>query len=1293
LGEKQKTIFLIDDSTTNLTIGKDLLSDTYNVYTFISGEMMFIALNRVVPDLILLDVEMPDMSGYDIIKRLKDDKETAAIPVIFLTAHDNAESELKGFNLGAIDYITKPFSAPRLLNRLEMHLNLLSANQALNYREKLLSATNRTAEVLLTANEENIMDAVMEGLKIVGRCLDLDRVQLWQSGVVDGKQQFSMKYQWLSEVGSKKCEIPLEMSISNPDWYDRFLRGESINGPISDLSQEDREFLGAYDIKTTVMIPLFLSKEFIGFFSADDCRNERTFTDDEMDMLVSTGLMLLNIFNRLEQIRLRTEVEVEREANQLKEVFLESSPFVMNIWDDSINLISTSRQVAKMFELESQEQYIERFFDLSPKYQPCGELSDTKAHKLLNQALQQDEQIKFEWEHQTLDGREIPMEVTLSRFKRHGRYYVVTYAVDLRSVKEALQRERELMERWTLINEATPIGVNFWDEKLNYLGGNEMGYKIFGFSSADEFNSKWQSIMPEFQPDGIFSLEKMSSAFERTIVEGRYRCEWLHETVDGQQLPLDISFVRIKNKSGYIIVCFLQDLRPIKAAMEIEREREVNERIKLLFDAAPIAIGMYDEDITFIDCNLEMQRLYEFHDKDKFIKTFNERRHDFAPLIQPCGTPSDKLMQNSFKQAALDGRFRTEGAILTSDGTNIPVEITIICINYRDSSMFVVFLRDLRELFERKRTEVAEESSRAKTRFLARMSHEIRTPITAVSGISEIQLQNPTLPPEVEESFAKIHDSSNMLLCIVNDILDLSKIEAGKMSLACEKYDTAGLVSDAAQPHTALPDSSAIEFRVHVDENIPKFLIGDALRIKQIMNNILSNAFKYTESGSVELSVNCQKNPTDTAKTILVISIRDTGFGMSREQLNDLFKEEYIRFHERETPYVTGTGLGMAIVSSLVQLMSAEINVESEMGKGTTVVVRIPQDIFGFEVIGKEVADSLGRFDVSASVAAKKFKFTPESMPYGRVLVVDDVDANLYVAKGLLSFYDLNIETCESGYDAIDKIKRGNMYDIVFMDEMMPGLSGLETMRTMRAAGYTRPIVALTANALIGQAEEFIKNGFDGFISKPIQTVHLNTVLIKHIRDKQPPEVIIAANSASRTGKGDIDEFQCNPDLLKKLRLDFAVNHKNKFTDICQAINSGDTKTAHRIAHTVKGSAGLIYEKNLANVAEDLEKQLADGNLVETALLSLFESELARVLADIGEPETLIAKEGELLSNAEAVALLDKVKPLLLTQDIASMQLLDDLRKIPQSAELCRHLQDYDFAGAIESLNNLKATL
>ncbi|MCL2235187.1 MAG: ATP-binding protein [Defluviitaleaceae bacterium] len=603
---------------------------------------------------------------------------------------------------------------------------------------------------------------------------------------------------------------------------------------------------------------------------------------------------------------------------------------------------------------------------------------------------------------------------------------------------------------------------------------------------------------------------------------------------------------------------------------------------------------------------------------------------------------------------------------------------------------------DLRDAMERqRRADVAEQSNEAKSRFLARMSHEIRTPITSVLGISEIQLRNPKHPPYTEESFVRIHSAAHMLLKLVNDILDLSSIEAEKMALISEEYDIASNISDVVHQHLSSVHKKGITLQLHIDENLPVTFIGDTLRLAQILNNILSNAIKYTEKGRVDLTASCEGSAKKGEVATLVISIRDTGMGMTKEQL-DALHEDYTRFHERENLRIGGTGLGMAIVYSLAEIMNATVDVESKVGEGTLITVRLPQIVATDEVLGEVAARSLERFKVG--LGSIKSKFLPEPMPYGKVLVVDDMEANLYVARGLLSFYGLEIDFCENGYEAVEKVRKGYVYDIVFMDHMMPGMNGIDTMLAMRQMGYTAPVVALTANALVGQAEEFMSKGFDGFISKPIQTKQLNDVLNKFVRDKQPPEVLEAAKSTKTNGNRNAMEDYLDA-TCTKLRVDFAKNHKKASDDIKNALNEGDRPKAHRLSHNLKSLANLIGEGGLAKAAEQIEHLLAAEAEPSEEQLALLDSELARALETIDIPRCSEKAEtatdlqmGE--TRRERVAdTLEKLTILLKSRSSSSTQILSELLDIPEAAVLVKQVEEMDFALASKTLETLRKVL
>jgi signal transduction histidine kinase/FixJ family two-component response regulator len=486
--------------------------------------------------------------------------------------------------------------------------------------------------------------------------------------------------------------------------------------------------------------------------------------------------------------------------------------------------------------------------------------------------------------------------------------------------------------------------------------------------------------------------------------------------------------------------------------------------------------------------------------------------------------------------------------------------------------------------------EKAEESNRSKSIFLANMSHEIRTPMNSILGMAEIQLQENELPPNVEEAFNIIYDSGNLLINIINDILDFSKIEAGKLELNPVSYDIPSLLHDTVQLMRLRYESKPLDFHLDINENTPVMWFGDELRIKQVFNNILSNAFKYTDAGTIALSVFADDIRKDEA--VLTFRVSDTGRGMSEEELNQLF-DEYARFNEKDNRTTGGTGLGMSITKRILDLMAGQITVESEPGKGSVFTVRIPQKFSGSLVCGPEVSNSFSKNSRGLSAKSRIAQFKRENMSDGKVLIVDDVETNLYVAKGLLIPYGLTIEAVTSGFAAIELIKQGNVYDIIFMDHMMPQMDGMEAAKIIRGLGYGHPIVALTANVIAGQAEIFMANGFDEFISKPIDIRELDAVLNAFIKERPLPD-----RKKGRPVRED--------DKLKQAFIRDAGKTVAVLKDIYARLDTYDEEDMKMYVtsiHGLKSVLGVVGETALADFANELEQA---GRNRDTAFFLFF---------------------------------------------------------------------------------------
>jgi len=624
------------------------------------------------------------------------------------------------------------------------------------------------------------------------------------------------------------------------------------------------------------------------------------------------------------------------------------------------------------------------------------------------------------------------------------------------------------------------------------------------------------------------------------------------------------------------------------------------ERVQLMFDVAPLIIQYWDSTYNLIDYNETAAAFYEIPVRlDEPISLAK-----FIPEIETC-----MLWQNYLAKAFEDGFAKFEYA-LQFRGKMVHLEVIARRIKAREKYVTVTYTSEITAekdmLREKEERAIAEARSQAKTRFLAHMSHEIRTPISSVLGIAEIQLYNHAHSPEAKDAFRQIYNFSSTLTGILNDILDLSKIEAGKLEVVDKAYDVASLIQDVTQMHAVSLEHKKFKFKVNVDEKLPISLVGDELRIKQVLNNLLSNSFKYTENGMVQLIIG--HSPSVDGNIDIIVKIIDTGRGMTQEQVNMLLREDYVRFDEESTPHVQGTGLGVSIVQSLLALMGGKMEISSTPDIGTNVTLIIPQEIANNAFIGLQTATRLEEL----SLFTNEPSLRPTLMPWGRVLVVDDMAPNLHVARGLLELFELQVETSLTAANVIDKIRGGEVYDIIFMDHMMPDIDGITATKILRDMGYTNPIIALSANAFVEQEQEFLRNGFDDFLAKPIKTAVLHELLLKYIKPLQGTETIQPVLQS--VVEGSMDEYFRRPDVIEMIREDFIANQSATMAQIEEALLKDDFASARIFVHTTRNRALLLGEVKLGELAEDVERFFARGEAATNELLQNFGEELDRVL-------------------------------------------------------------------------------
>ncbi|MCL2665354.1 MAG: response regulator [Defluviitaleaceae bacterium] len=542
-------------------------------------------------------------------------------------------------------------------------------------------------------------------------------------------------------------------------------------------------------------------------------------------------------------------------------------------------------------------------------------------------------------------------------------------------------------------------------------------------------------------------------------------------------------------------------------------------------------------------------------------------------------------------------------ALGAADYISKPFNSAIVKLRVRNQIKLINLQRDLEYAVTEARA-----ANNAKSNFLANMSHEIRTPMNVIIGLTELMLDDEIPAADSKDYLIKIDAAGNTLMGLINDVLDISKIESGKFTLAPVKYDIAEFLGDIITLNTIRIYDKPITFKLNAEGNLLRFLFGDDLRLKQIINNLLSNAFKYTPAGTVTLDVKNEREGENGVR--LNISVSDTGIGIRSEDMDKLFKD-YNQVDMQANRSIQGTGLGLPIVKGLAELMGGDVFVESEYGTGTKFSVSMLHGFVGDETIGTDTAEALCAFRYDDGKKKSARKLARPNLEYKNVLVVDDFPTNLDVAKGLLGKYKMHVDGVASGQEAIGKIKLGNpFYDAIFMDHMMPGMDGVETTQFIRAVGtdYARtvPIIALTANAVAENEKMFLDNGFQAFLSKPINTEKLDAVIRKWImKDSERPDTIVETKKQEEgitviiPGVNSVlglsiydDDYEMYIDILKSFAEDVPAE-----IDKLENLSEQSLRGYAIDVHTLKGVTASIGAKELSERAKNLEALAKSGDI------------------------------------------------------------------------------------------------
>ena len=597
--------------------------------------------------------------------------------------------------------------------------------------------------------------------------------------------------------------------------------------------------------------------------------------------------------------------------------------------------------------------------------------------------------------------------------------------------------------------------------------------------------------------------------------------------------------------------------------------------------------------------------------------TIGKGEAEIYRLREQGGVLNSALVAVGMREGSRSAELKAEGERIAKESVDAAGSIPL-------STRMAAFLEATTKELKEAAVE-AKQASRAKSQFLSNMSHEIRTPINAILGMDEMILRE-SQDPTIREYAGNILSASNSLLGLVNDILDFSKIEAGKMDIIPVEYALSSVLNDLVNMVQTRAGKKGLDFVVKADPNLPGVLYGDEIRLKQIVTNILTNAVKYTEKGGITLEVTFSRKDNDSV--YLIVKVSDTGIGIKEEDIAKLFSA-FERIEEKRNRTIEGTGLGMSITQNLLKLMDSRLEVESVYGEGSTFSFKLEQRVVNWEAIG-DFEETYKRSLANHKAYHEKF-----TAPEARILVVDDTVMNLTVVKGLLKQTKVGIDTAESGYEALKKCA-GTRYDLIFLDHRMPGMDGIETLKQLKSMtdnpNLETPIISLTANAVSGARAEYMAAGFNDYLTKPIHSDKLETMMIKYL--PQDKIKISEENPADEVEDDLSTEAEFLPAWITKLDfLDAAAGLKFCgsaegyldaliiFADAAEAgIDEIESYFANRAladytikVHALKSSARIIGAMELSEKAKRMEDAGNSGYWEEIvadtpALLALYRS-------------------------------------------------------------------------------------
>jgi len=653
---------------------------------------------------------------------------------------------------------------------------------------------------------------------------------------------------------------------------------------------------------------------------------------------------------------------------------------------------------------------------------------------------------------------------------------VILVFVNFKIKKSAMEAEHEANERFRIMLDANPLCCKLWSRDFKLLDCNKAAIELCGFKTKQEYLTKYFDLDPKYQPDGQRSVKKRTDCLKRAFEEEKsFSFEWLHILPDGSLMPAEITLVRVKYGADYVVAGYTRDLREQKRMIkELEEAQAIASTI---FKANPQINALFDSNFNVVDCNPAALRFMGFETKEEFASGFFERFTKSLPEIQPDGRVSLPLAER-LKNAIREGYDKVETEIYIGGKIkNLLVEF--IRIPYESSFALITYAYDMTEMRNREKELVkareemdilrqeAEVASKSKSNFLSNMSHEMRTPMNAIIGMTIIGKKSDDMAQK-NHALNKIGDASSHLLGVINDVLDMAKIEANKLELSPIEFNFERMLQKVLTVINFRIDEKQQRLTLNIDSSIPRFLIGDDQRLAQVITNLLANAVKFTpESGEINLEA-CLINEVD-GNCELRIAITDSGIGISAEKQEKLFSA-FEQAESGTSRQYGGTGLGLSISKHIIEFMDGKIWVESQLGKGAKFIFTIK-------------AQRSEKNPVSMLSPGVNWKNV-------RIMVVDDEPETCEQFLELFGQLEMNCDAAHNGYEACRVIEERGAYDIYFIDWRMPGMDGIELTRKIKETITNKPSVVIMITAMDWEQirEEALQSGVNKCLLKPLMS-------------------------------------------------------------------------------------------------------------------------------------------------------------------------------------------------------------